>query len=78
MTKNTKNTSQKRPITAPMIGNPKILADWLERRTGGRDNAYEIVRTLFDFYYKEEKKRAGNKPTRIGDVTADEGPIRGS
>jgi hypothetical protein len=44
--------------TVPIGGDSKVLAEWFERRVGGRKAAVQVVRKLFAFYVGEMKKEA--------------------
>jgi hypothetical protein len=50
-------------LSAPTSSHPKVLAEWLERRTGSRNSAITLVTKLFDFYANElkENQRAANR-----------------
>jgi hypothetical protein len=43
-------------LSAPISNHPKVLAEWLERRTGSRNSAITLVTKLFDFYANELKE----------------------
>jgi hypothetical protein len=63
--------------SAPMAtSDPKILADWLERRVGGREATVQFVSTLKQFYDAEAQKK---EATSAAATTGDEpGPQRGN
>jgi hypothetical protein len=43
-------------LSAPIGGSPKVLAEWLERRTGSRNSAITLVKKLSEFYDNETKE----------------------
>jgi hypothetical protein len=45
------------PSKVPLNGEPQILADWLERRVGTRDEAAVFVFKLAAYYAAEIEKR---------------------
>jgi hypothetical protein len=57
-------------LSAPTSGHPKVLAEWLERRTGSRNSAITLVTKLFEFYaneLKENQRAAARNSERTRD-----------
>ena len=53
-------------ISTPLTDDPAILADWLERRVGGRQETVKLVEILHAYYAKrieKEKRDAGRTAT---------------
>jgi hypothetical protein len=51
-------------LSAPISSNPKVLAEWLERRTGSRNSAITMVKKLYEFYDMEKEENYAGTTSR--------------